>query len=131
MNRRSALALLATTGFAALLRPVSAAAGFVVYKAEEFAKMLKEGDTIVIHVHADWCPTCARQLTTLDRMASDPAYARVKFVRVNFDSDLDFLRANRVASQSTIIVVKAGRESSRFVGITRPQELQTRIDAAI
>ncbi|MGC0646210.1 thioredoxin family protein, partial [Escherichia coli] len=63
--------------------------------------------------------------------ASEAAFDRVRFVRVNFDTDLDFLRANRVSSQSTIIVVKGGREASRFVGVTRAGEIRTRITAAV
>lgn len=131
MNRRFALTLLAGAAVFPALRPANAAAGFTAYKPQEFAKLLKDGVTIVIHVHADWCPTCTRQQVTLDQMAQEPAYGKVSFVRVNFDTDIDFLKANRVVSQSTIIVVKAGHESSRFVGITRSGELRTRIDAAI
>lgn len=131
MNRRSLLALITGAALVPLMRAAEAAAGFLHYKAEEFAQMLKNGDTIVIHVHADWCPTCTRQQTTLDQMANETAFSRVRFVRVNFDTDLDFLRANRVASQSTIIVVKDGREASRFVGVTRAGEIRTRITAAV
>ena len=131
MNRRSILSLVVGAALLPLAQAAKAAAGFLAYKADEFAKFLKDGETIVIHVHADWCPTCTRQQTTLDQMASEAAYSRVRFIRVNFDFDLDFLRANRVSSQSTIIIVKDGRESSRFVGITRGSELRTRINAAI
>lgn len=131
MNRRNALNLLAGAALFSTLSPAQAAAGFTNYDAAKFAKLLQSGATIVVHVHADWCPTCTRQQATLDQMANDPAYGKVSFVRVNFDTEAEFLKANRIVSQSTIIVVKAGREASRFVGITRSGEIRTRIDAAI
>lgn len=131
MNRRALLSLAAGAAIVSVTYSAFAAAGFSAYKADEFARMIAAGNTIVVHVHADWCPTCARQVGTLDTMAKEFAYGRVNFVRVNFDTDTDFLKANRVSSQSTVIIFKGGREVSRFVGITRPQELRTRIDAAI
>lgn len=131
MIRRSVLAGFAGAVAALAVRPVQAAAGFIVYKLENFDQLLAAGETIVVHVHADWCPVCTKQQATLDPMSGEFAYGKVRFVRVNFDTDLEFLKTYRVASQSTVIIFKSGKEVSRFVGVTRPADLRKRVDAAI
>lgn len=124
ITRRSALALAAT-----LLATTAAIAQFVPYSAPQFQSDVTQR-TVVVHVHADWCPTCRQQAPTLQSMASEPAFANVRFVRVNFDTDKEFLTTNRVTGQSTIIVFRGGREVSRFVGVTNAQQLRERITAA-
>jgi thioredoxin-like negative regulator of GroEL len=123
INRRVALALAAT--FVA----TTAFAQFVPYSAQGFQTEVA-ARTVVVHVHADWCPTCRQQAPTLQSMASEPAFANVRFVRVNFDTDKEFLSANRVTGQSTIIIFRGGREVSRFVGVTNAQQLRERITSA-
>jgi thioredoxin-like negative regulator of GroEL len=72
----------------------------------------------LVHVHADWCPTCKRQLTILGPMLNDPANAKVTAVTVNFDKETAFKQANKVGGQSTLIVFKGGKEVARSVGAT-------------
>ena len=45
-------------------------------------------------------------------------------VRVNFDTDQDFLTAHRVAQQSTILVFKGDREVARVIAETDPERLR-------
>jgi thiol-disulfide isomerase/thioredoxin len=109
--------------------PVLAAA-FVRYDAGAFARSIQAGDTVVVHVHADWCPTCRQQAPTLTQLSTAPEFAAIRFVRVDFDKDQDFLRAQRVSNQSTIIVFKGGREVIRFVNVTDRGELIARVRQA-
>jgi thioredoxin-like negative regulator of GroEL len=124
ITRRMTLTLAAT-----LLATTAAIAQVVPYSSQQFQSDVTQR-TVVVHVHADWCPTCRQQAPTLQSMASDPDFADVRFVRVNFDTDKDFLTAHRVAGQSTILVFRGGREVSRFVGVTNAQQLRDRITAA-
>jgi len=130
MNRRQLLALMSVAGAAALI--CSAAwANFTAYSAQSFKTTLQSGAPVVVHVHADWCPTCRKQLPTLQSMMQEKDYAATKFVRVDFDKDKDFLTAYKVTSQSTILVFKAGKEVERLAGVTDPAQLRSRIKAAI
>jgi thioredoxin 1 len=124
ITRRAALALAATA-----LAVTTAYAQFVPYSAQGFQADVA-ARTVVVHVHADWCPTCRQQAPTLQSMASEPGFANVRFVRVNFDTDKEFLTANRVTGQSTILVFRGGREVARFAGVTNAQALRDRITAA-
>ena len=100
------------------------------YNSADFDKALSAGKTIVVHVHADWCPVCHRQAPALQSLADDPAMAGAEFVQVNFDKDRDFLKANRISGQSVILVFKDGREVKRLVGVTDSDSIQSTVKAA-
>ncbi len=130
MNRRFAFALIVTTALGLFSAAVSAA-GFAAYSAQSFDQALKSGAPVVVHVHADWCPTCRAQMPTLQSMSGDKQYDKVVFVRVNFDKDRDFLTNYKVSSQSTILVFKGGKEVARFGGVTDAAQIKSRIGGAI
>ncbi len=94
------------------------ASDFKAYNKAEFDKLVDSGQPVLVHVHADWCPTCKRQLSVLGPMLKDPANAKVTAVTVNFDTETAFKQANKVGGQSTLIVYKGGKEVSRSVGAT-------------
>jgi len=91
---------------------------FKPYNKAEFDKLIATGQPVLVHVHADWCPTCKRQLTVLGPMLNDPANARITAVTVNFDTETAFKQANRIGGQSTLITYKGGKEVARSVGAT-------------
>ena len=104
---------------AALMMLAPAQAGsFQPYKKADFDKLVASGQPVLVHVHADWCPTCKRQLTVLAPMLNDPANAKVTAITVDFDKEAAFKQANRVGGQSTLIVFKGGKEVGRSVGAT-------------
>jgi thioredoxin 1 len=131
MHRRNLLSLFAASALAAASGGVAFAADFSAYSAPSFDTALKSGAPVIVHVHADWCPTCRAQAPTLKSMTGDPAYAKVTFIRVNFDKDKDFLTGHKISQQSTILVFKAGKETTRFTGITDATDLRSRVQAAL
>lgn len=104
---------------AALMMVAPALAGsFQPYKKADFDKLVASGQPVLVHVHADWCPTCKRQLTVLGPMLNDPANAKLTAVTVDFDKETAFKQANKIGGQSTLIVFKGGKEVARSVGAT-------------
>jgi thiol-disulfide isomerase/thioredoxin len=114
-------------GLAGLAASVAGAAPFVAYEAASFEQLRRSAPAVVVHVHADWCPTCRAQAPTLTQLSQDPAYAAIRFVRVDFDRDAAFKREHRVAQQSTIIVFRGGQEVDRLLAVTDPAEIRERI----
>ena len=108
-----------------LTAPASAASNWVNYSAERFAKEQAAGKTIVVDVHADWCPTCRAQAPILEDLRNDERLQHVTFVRVDFDEEKEFLRAHRVPRQSTILVFKGKAETGRSVAETNPARLRS------
>jgi len=107
--------------------------GFIPYKREVFSEAIASGKTLVVHVHADWCPACKQQVPVLKSMASEKAFSDVAFVRVNYDTQKDFLAENRVPVQSIILVFKDGQRKAaeRIIGVVAADALRERIENAV
>ena len=123
MRNLSVIAALFVAVFG-LAAPHSAqAAGFRHYSASSFNADLYAGKTIIVHVHADWCSVCQRQIRPLRAALGHSSYSAVKAYRVNYDNDRAFLRKYRVRTQSTILIFKHKRLVARVSGITNPDAI--------
>jgi len=120
-----ALVLAIAALFAAIPVAASAQAQFVNYSESAFAAAQREGRTIIVDVHADWCPTCRAQAPILSELRNDPRLADALFVRVDFDSERAFLRAHRIPRQSTILVFKGRTEEGRSIAETNRNRLRS------
>ena len=116
---------------ALLAIPAFANAAWRVYSPADFQTLQSKGKTIVVDVHADWCPTCRAQQPTLEALRTDPRLKSVTFVRVDFDRDRDFLRRFQIPRQSTILVFKGKRETARSIAETRPALLRAAVLAGL
>lgn len=119
--------------FAALfaLTPVAAAPGWTSYSETSFARAQNAGHTILVDVHATWCGTCKAQQPILNELRADSRLKDVVFIKVDFDSDKAFLRANRIPRQSTILVFKGKKETARSIAETNRNRLRGVILGAI
>ncbi|MDQ2079219.1 thioredoxin family protein [Xanthobacteraceae bacterium Astr-EGSB] len=131
MHRRHVLSLFAAAVVIATMATAAVAAEFSAYSPASFDAAVKSGAPVIVHVHADWCPTCRAQAPTLQAMAGESAYAKARFIRVNFDKDKDFLTGHKISQQSTVLVFKGGKEAARFTGITDAGQLRGRVQAAL
>lgn len=111
--------------------PALAAPAWTPYSQTDFSQAQASGKTIVVDVHADWCPTCKAQQPTLDALRKDPRLNKVIFIRVDFDKDKDFLRQHRIPRQSTVLVFRGTRETARSIAETRPAELRAAVLAGL
>lgn len=102
----------------------TAAPNWVDYSAERFARAQEAGKTILVDVHADWCPTCKAQGPILESLRNDERLETLTFMRVDFDEEKEFLRAHRIPRQSTILVFKGKQESGRSIAETDPARLR-------
>ncbi|MDR3505115.1 MAG: thioredoxin family protein [Acidocella sp.] len=129
MIRRIALAALLT---APLLSVQAArAATFQPYTAAAFATALHNGTPVLVHVEASWCPTCRAQQTVLHALESDPRYASVEILDVDFDTQKDAVQKFGAQMQSTLIAYHAGKEAGRAVGVTSQADIETLLDDAV
>jgi thioredoxin 1 len=111
--------------------PALAGKAFAPYNKANLEALIKSGAPVVVHVHADWCPTCRRQMSIFDELFADPAFARVETVRVNYDRDRDFLAANKVTRQATVIAFKGGKEVARVVYDADPNKIRAAVAATL
>jgi thioredoxin 1 len=108
-----------------LVTSVSAsAAAWSGYDAQRFRAAQDAGRSIIVDVYADWCPVCRRQKPILDDIARLPALKDAMLVRVDFDTQKEFLRTHRIPRQSTILVFKGRKETARSIAETDPAKLR-------
>ncbi|WGF89360.1 thioredoxin family protein [Marinivivus vitaminiproducens] len=104
-----------------------AADGWTPYTQQAFEEAQAAGKTIVVDVHADWCPVCAKQAPILAEIIQSPELEEAAAIQVDFDADKDFLRQHNVTMQSTVLVLKDGAETARTTGETDPAKLRQSI----
>ncbi|MEP3051050.1 MAG: thioredoxin family protein [Erythrobacter sp.] len=101
--------------------------GWQTYDEPTFTMAQAKGQTIVVDVYADWCPTCRAQAPILDEIRKDNIGNEVKFVKVNFDDEKDFLRQHRIPRQSTILVFDGENEIVRTIAETDRSRLRDQV----
>lgn len=110
-------ALLLTIPTLALIRPARAAAP-TPFTANAFAAAQAAGKPILVTVHADWCPTCAKQKPIVERLLQTPEFKDLVNLVVNFDTQKDICKSLGVTNQSTLIAWSGKTERERSVGVT-------------
>lgn len=131
LTRRRLFALAAATGAAALLPAAALAAETRPYTADAFDLAQKAGRSILVQIHATWCPTCAAQAPVLADLERDPKFKDLLVLHVDFDDQKDAVRRFGARMQSTLIVYKGGKETGRSVGETARPRLAALLDRAV
>lgn len=110
----SVSAAIAAPAFAAPIQPFDTA----VFKAAQ-----AEGRPVLVDAHAGWCPICAIQNPTLNKLAADPAFDKLLILRINYDKQSAEKRALGITRQSTLIAYAGARETGRSVGETKADKI--------
>jgi thiol-disulfide isomerase/thioredoxin len=111
--------------FAVISSGGTAFAGEVLpYDMKAFAAAQVANKTILIHVYADWCPTCRKQGPMVETLSKDKAFSNAAVFRLNFDKDEQVLKMFNVQHQSVLIVFKGKSEVGRSIGETNPQKIR-------
>lgn len=98
--------------------------GWIDYSPERFAELQAAGETLVVDVAADWCPTCKAQQPILQELQAEESLRDVAFVRVDFDQHKAFLRNHEIPRQSTILVFDGETEVARSIAETNRDRLR-------
>ncbi len=130
-TRRNIITVAAVAAVAVVLPTAFAYAAVTEFTMESFKAAQKAGKPIVVDVWASWCPTCKAQGPVLSKLLADPKNKDVVMLRVNFDTQLDVLKAFNVQSQSTLIVFKGEKEMGRSVGDTNAGSIGALLASAI
>src|SRR5271157_885819 len=88
--RRSLLACAAVAG--ALFAAPAVAAERIDYTAATFDAAQKSGKSILVEIHATWCPICRAQAPILADLEKDAKFQNLLVLHVDFDSQKDAVR---------------------------------------
>lgn len=83
----------------------------------------------VIDFSASWCFPCKLQLPIIEKL--EKKYKKVKFEKIDIDSDREMAMKFGIRAVPTVIVEKDGKEVNRFVGVTAEKELIKALDKVI
>ena len=74
-----------------------------VFELKKFQDAQKNGEKIILHFQADWCPVCQNQKPTLELMQSEFDKNKVRFMSVPFDQEKELVQKMRIPSPSTFV----------------------------
>ncbi len=100
------------------------------YSTATFAKAQADGKPVVLHFHADWCPTCRAQQKSLDTLKAEPKLD-VTVLTVNYDTETELKKQFKVRGQSTFIAFKGKDERGRLLGGTSVDDVRGVLKAAL
>ena len=129
MSRRNLIGYAAVAG--ALLATPVFAAETTPYTPQAFDAALKDGKSILVEIHAPWCPTCRAQAPILADLEKDVKFQSLLVLHVDFDSQKDAVRRFGARVQSTLITFKDGKETARSVGATDRASIADLLSKAI
>jgi thioredoxin 1 len=116
--------LLSAATAAALLTSTAAfAAEEQPFTRPAFQAAQNSGKSILVEIHASWCPTCQAQKPILGKLFADPKFKNLAVFRVDFDAQKDEVRNFKARMQSTLITFKGTEEVARSVGDTNPDSI--------
>jgi thioredoxin len=107
------------------------AAEIIDYSPAKFDAAQKAGRSILVEIHAPWCPTCKAQIPILASLETQPQFKNLLVVRVDFDSQKEALRKFGARVQSTLITFKGGVETGRSIGDTDAASIAALLGKAI
>ena len=117
--------------FVLLALTVAAMANAEPFDGRAFETAQAAGKLVLVEVHADWCPTCAKQKPVIAELLSRPDLKRYQVFTIDFDSQKELLKPFGVQRQSTLIVYKGRQEVGRSTGETDKQKIAALLEKAI
>jgi len=103
----------------------------IPYTQAGFDGLQKEGKSILVEVHAPWCPTCRAQTPIINDLLKKKEFQAITVLYVDFDSQKDALKSFNVSKQSTLIVFKGTKETGRSTGDTSFGSIEKLLQNAI
>ena len=100
------------------------------YTPAALAAAQKAGEPLVLHFHANWCPTCRAQDKAFDALKADPSL-KVTLMEVDYDKEKALEKQMKVTAQSTLIVLHGATERGRSTGETDPAKLKSTLQSAL
>jgi thioredoxin 1 len=129
LSRRNFLTT--AVGAAALLPSATFAAEEQPFTRQAFEAAQAKGQSILVEIHASWCPTCAAQKPILAKLFADPKFKNLAVFRVDFDAQKDEVRNFKARVQSTLITFKGKEEIARSVGDTHADSIADLLSLAL
>ncbi|MEH6420076.1 thioredoxin family protein [Pseudomonas sp. CGJS7] len=121
---KKTISILLAAWFVAFSLAASAAGLPAAYSAQRLQALQAEGKTVLVDVHADWCPTCRAQHAVIEKLLKEPALSRIAELRLDWDAQRTEARAMGAPQQSTLMLYRGGKRIAMSVAETREGPLR-------
>lgn len=131
---RRGLSMLALSGSLMLLALGGGAAhAGQILKADmaAYQQAVAQKKPIIMHVHASWCPVCAKQSPIIETLMQEPEFKDVVVFTIDFEADKPLVEMLDVKYQSTLIAARGQNEVERATGLTDKEKLRQFIRKAL
>ena len=98
---------------------------------EAYMQAATQNKPTIMHVHAGWCPVCAKQGPIIEALMQEPEFKDVIVFKIDFDADKPLVDKLGVKFQSTLIAAKGSTEIGRSAGATDKDKLREFIRTAL
>ena len=85
---------------------------------------------VLLDMWAGWCGPCHMLAPTIDQLSTELA-GRVKVAKLDIDANRNTASRFAVQSIPTLLVLKAGKEVDRLVGVQPKQEILKRLEKVL
>ena len=106
-----------------LLFSVFSYANVQPYDDTVFAKLLDNGEPVLIDVSATWCSTCKKQAKVIDTYFNENPDSQLTVLKVDYDSQKAAVKRFNARRQSTLVLYIDGNEVSRAIAKTNKKRL--------
>lgn len=131
MSIHRTFALLAIAALTILAPLAAMAAERAPFTQEAFTAAQQAGKSILVDVHAPWCPTCKAQRAVLDVLGASADYKDFVVLTIDFDTQKDAWKSLKARAQSTLIAFKGEKETGRLVSETRKDPIEALLKGAL
>ena len=101
------------------------------FSEQRFRALQAENALILVDVHADWCPTCAKQQNVLDEYEAARPGVSLHRLLVDFDDQKKWVKHFKAPRQSTLLLYRGDTQVWFSVAETRAAEVFKALDGAI
>lgn len=79
-----------------------------------FGAIQAQNTSVVVFVHAAWCPICRAQEQAIGKLLASPRFKNVTVLKIDFDSQKPLWSRFGAIQQSTLIGFRGRRETARL-----------------
>lgn len=99
--------------------------------AAEFKKEVLEAELpVIVDCYADWCGPCKMMAPLVDAM-SDKYEGKVRFCKLNVDTDAEAILSYQVMSIPNFLCFKNGEPAGNLVGAVLPDKFEELVKSLI